>query len=164
MNAESRQAHQEQSAAVQRRRWAELSEFDGSVSVFWEHYLQAIGQDLQARGVLLLSASVGQPWKALAQWPAQAHLWSGDPAELLQMLAGLVDEQPQLEHLPQGGQLLAMRLPQPAAAQVLAVVALVCWLGPARRRRFRRCGPAMRAHAPARRRVRRKAAPRQTRQ
>ena len=109
---------------MQRRRWAELSEFDGSVSVFWEHYLQAIGQDLQARGVLLLSASVGQPWKALAQWPAQAHLWSGDPAELLQMLAGLVDEQPQLEHLPQGGQLLAMRLPQPAAAQVLAVVAL----------------------------------------
>lgn len=124
MNAESRQAHHEQSAAVQRRRWAELSEFDGPVPVFWEHYLQAMGQDLQARGVLLLSAAVGQPWKALAQWPAQAALWSGDPAELLQMLTGLVDDQPRLEHLPQGGQLLAMRLPQPAAAQVLAVVAL----------------------------------------
>ena len=124
MNAESRQAHNEHSAVLQRRRWAELSEFDGPVPVFWEHYLQAIGQDLQARGVLLLSAALGQPWKALAQWPAQAHLWSGDPAELLQMLSGLVDEQPRLEHLPQGGQLLAMRLPQPAAAQVLAVVAL----------------------------------------
>lgn len=109
---------------MQRRRWAQLSEFDGPVPVFWEHYLEALGQDLQARGVLLLSASVGQPWKALAQWPAQAHVWSGDPAELLQMLCGLVDEQPLLEHLPQGGQLLAMRLPQPAAAQVLAVVAL----------------------------------------
>ena len=124
MNAESRQAHNEHSAVLQRRRWAELSEFDGPVPVFWEHYLQAIGQGLQARGVLLLSAALGQPWKALAQWPAQAHLWSGDPAELLQMLSGLVDEQPRLEHLPQGGQLLAMRLPQPAAAQVLAVVAL----------------------------------------
>ena len=109
---------------MQRRRWAELSEFDGPVPVFWEQYLQALGQDLQARGVLLLSAGVGRPWKALAQWPAQAQLWSGDPAELLQMLSGLVDEQPRLEHLPQGGQLLAMRLPQPAAAQVLAVVAL----------------------------------------
>ena len=124
MNAESRQAHHQHSAAMQRRRWAELSEFDGPVPVFWEHYLQALGQDLQARGVLLLSAGVGQPWKALAQWPAQAQLWGGDPAELLQMLSGLVDEQPRLEHLPQGGQLLAMRLPQPATAQVLAVVAL----------------------------------------
>ena len=124
MNAESRQAHHQHSAAMQRQRWAELSEFDGPVHVFWEHYLQALGQDLQARGVLLLSAGVGRPWKALAQWPAQAQLWSGDPAELLQMLSGLVDEQPRLEHLPQGGQLLAMRLPQPAAAQVLAVVAL----------------------------------------
>ncbi len=124
MNAESRQAHSEHSAALERQRWLALSEFDGPVAVFWEQYLQAIGQDLQARGVLLLSAAVGQPWKALAQWPAQADLWSADPADLLQLLAGVLDEQPRLERLPQGGQMLAMRLPQPATAQVLAVVAL----------------------------------------
>lgn len=124
MNAESRQAHSEHSAALQRQRWLALSEFDGPVPAFWEQYLQAIGQDLQARGVLLLSAAVGQPWKALAQWPAQADLWSADPADLLQLLAGVLDEQPRLERLPQGGQMLAMRLPQPATAQVLAVVAL----------------------------------------
>ena len=124
MNADSRQSVLARPALAQGgQAWAALAQFDGPLPLFWERYLQAVGQLLQARRVLLLASGVGQPWKALAQWPAQAHLWSGDPAELLQMLSGLVDEQPRLEHLPQGGQLLAMRLPQPAAAQVLAVVA-----------------------------------------
>lgn len=116
--------------------WAQLTEFDGPVKAFWERYLEAIGQGLQARRVLLLSSGVGLPWKALAQWPSDADQGAGDASDVLQLLAGVPEGQPRLEGLAQGGQALAMRLPQPATDrdQVMAVVAWhagVFALGPA---------------------------------
>jgi hypothetical protein len=104
--------------------WVQLAEFDGPVKAFWERYLEAFGQGLQARRVLLLSSGVGLPWKALAQWPADADQGQGDAGDVLQLLAGVPEGQPRLEPLAQGGQALAVRLTQPAADsdQVMAVV------------------------------------------
>jgi biotin carboxyl carrier protein len=127
MNADSRQAHLAHAALAQDgQAWAALAQFDGPLPLFWERYLQAIGQVLQARRVLLLASGVGLPWKALAQWPADAPQAAGDASDVLQTLAALPEWQAQLEPLAGGGQLLAMRLPQaPApAGQVLALVAL----------------------------------------
>ena len=47
--------------------WDALAGFEGSLQSFWEVFLKAVGQSLPARRVVLLSASVGTPWTALAQ-------------------------------------------------------------------------------------------------
>jgi multidrug efflux pump subunit AcrA (membrane-fusion protein) len=127
MNADSRQAHLARAALAQDGpAWAALAQFDGPLPQFWERYLQAVGQLLQSRRVLLLASGVGLPWKALAQWPADAPQAPGDAADVLQTLAALPELQARLEPLAGGGQLLAMRLPQAPApeSQVLALVAL----------------------------------------
>ena len=126
MSVQSRTTPQAQpDRGAQASVWVQLAEFDGSVKAFWERYLDALGQGLQARRVLLLSSGVGLPWKALAQWPADAHQGPGDASDVLQLLAGVPEGQPRLEVLAQGGQALAMRLSQPSADsdQVMAVVA-----------------------------------------
>lgn len=127
MSADSRQSDLARPALAQGgQAWAALAQFDGPLPLFWERYLQAVGQLLQARRVLLLASGVGQPWKALAQWPADAPEAAGDAADVLQTLAALPELQARLEPLAGGGQLLAMRLPQAPApqTQVLALVAL----------------------------------------
>ncbi|MFM7341726.1 MAG: efflux RND transporter periplasmic adaptor subunit [Betaproteobacteria bacterium] len=127
MNADSRQAYPSRPAFAQDgQAWVGLAQFDGPLPLFWERYLQAVGQPLQARRVLLLASGVGLPWKALAQWPADAPEAAGDAADVLQTLAALPELQARLEPLAGGGQLLAMRLPQAPApqTQVLALVAL----------------------------------------
>lgn len=127
MNADSRQAHQAHAWLAQDgQAWAALAQFDGPLPQFWERYLQAVGQVLQARRVLLLASGVGLPWKALAQWPADAAQAADDAADVLQTLAALPEWQARIEPLASGGQLLAMRLPQAPApqSQVLALVAL----------------------------------------
>jgi len=128
VNADSRQAQTEHAAAARRQAqvWAELAQFGGSAQDFWGRYLLALGEHLQARRILLLASGLGLPWKALAQWPADAREWTDDAADVLRIMAELVDEQPRMDPLSQGGQALAMRLPQPpeAGGSVVAVVAL----------------------------------------
>lgn len=106
--------------------WDALGSFDGPVQSFWEQFLQACGQSLRARRVLLLASGVGQPWQALAQWPAQAPELQGDADGILQLAASLTPEKPVLDAFPSGGQVLALRALQAPGglAQVLAVVAL----------------------------------------
>ena len=127
MNAGSRDAHQARAAAAPGgQAWAALAQFEGPLALFWERYLQTIGQLLEARRVLLLASGVGMPWKALAQGPADAPEQTGDAADVLQTLAALPQLPVRLEPLAGGGQLLAMHLPQAPApqTQVLAVVAV----------------------------------------
>jgi len=128
MNAESKQEKNAQAAihVGHAAAWSALAEFDGPVQLFWEKYLQAVGQSVQARRVLLLASAIGQPWRALAQWPADAPEIAGDADGVLQLVSRVAPEQPVVERFAQQGQVLAMRLPQaPAGAnQVLAVVAL----------------------------------------
>ena len=106
--------------------WADLSEFDGPPQAFWSQYLQTLGRSLQARRVLLLVSSVGQPWQALAQWPAQAQELAGDGEAMLQLLPRLQPNQPLLEQLPQGSQALGLRFSQAPVGpdQVAAIVML----------------------------------------
>ncbi len=128
MNADSRPAQAELAAALRRqgKTWAELAGFEGSVQEFWELFLSALGQHLQARRVLLLTSAPGLPWKALAQWPAEALQWNDDAADTLEILSRLGDDQPRLDRLAQGGQALSMRLLQAPAAggTVVAIIAL----------------------------------------
>jgi len=106
--------------------WLALAQTGGLAEPFWGQYLQRTGGLWQARRVLLLGATVGQPWQALAQWPAQARVAEGDAAAVQQALDVLVSERAQLGIAQAGGSVLAMRLPQaPAAAdQVLSLVLL----------------------------------------
>lgn len=126
MNAESKPAQAERAAAQDGAAWAALATFDGPVQSFWEQYLQTLGQSLRARRVLLLASGVGQPWQALAQWPAHAPELAGDGDGVLQLISRVASEQSLLERFSQGGQALAMRLPQAPAGphQAVAVVAL----------------------------------------
>ena len=113
-------------AGLSTGQWLALAAFDGPVQAFWGHYLQMVGQAVQARRLLLLAGSVGQPWKALAQWPAQAVECAGDSALVLELMARLPPLQPLLQHDAQSGHALAMRLPQAPVApgQVAAVLLL----------------------------------------
>lgn len=106
--------------------WTALRAFTGSVQSFWEQFLQAMGQSLGARRVLLLVSGVGQPWQALAQWPGDAMEWPDDADSVLKLVGTLSTEQPALEPFSAGGQLLALPLLTAPAGpnQVLAVVAL----------------------------------------
>jgi biotin carboxyl carrier protein len=106
--------------------WAALAVFDGPVQSFWEQYLEAVGQTLQARRVLLLVSGIGQPWRALAQWPADASELGGDGDGVLQLISRASADQPMLEPFANGGHALALPLPQAPAGpqQVVAVVAL----------------------------------------
>ena len=106
--------------------WVALAAFDGPVQTFWEQFIQAVGQSLGARRVLLLSSGVGQPWRALAQWPADAPEKAGDADGVLQLISRVSPQAPALESFPSGGAVLAMRLEQAPAGpgQVFAVVAL----------------------------------------
>ena len=125
-NAEPRQAVHLAASVGAGDVWDQLLAYEGSVQSFWERYLQAFGQSLQARRVLLLASGVGQPWQALAQWPADATELSGDADGVLQLISRATPDQPVLESLAQGGQVLAMRLSQAplAGKQVVAVLAL----------------------------------------
>lgn len=106
--------------------WLTAGAAEASAPTFWAQYLQRLGSLLQARRMLLLGASPGQPWQALAQWPAQAGVGPEDARHVQQALETLVSDRPQIAALPGGGCLLALRLPQAPAAdeQVLAVLAL----------------------------------------
>lgn len=128
MNAETQQAHSAH-AAVQDGEgavWAALAAFDGPPQNFWEQFIQTVGHSLQARRVLLLSSGVGQPWQALAQWPADAPEHDGDADGVLQLISRASPDQPTVEPYALGGHILAMRLPQAPVGpnQVVAVVAL----------------------------------------
>ena len=107
--------------------WAELEGFEGSTQEFWERFLKAAGQSLPARRVLLLSASVGTPWTALAQWPGDAAEGAGDAQGVLQLSSRLAGEAPVVGVLPTGDQVMGLRLPHGnvGAQQVAAVVAFV---------------------------------------
>ena len=128
MSNESRSPHTEHVTARSGDAvdWAALAAFDGPVQTFWEQFIQAVGQSLGARRVLLLSSAVGQPWRALAQWPADAPEQGGDADGVLQLISRVSPNAPVLESFPPGGSMLAMRLEQAPAkpGQVFAVVAL----------------------------------------
>lgn len=128
MNTDSKQANTAQTAEPSDvgSAWAALAGFDGPVQSFWAQYIQTVGQSLNARRVLLLASGIGQPWQALAQWPADAPEWPGDGDSVLQLISRVDPDQPALESFSQGGHALAMRLPKAPAApnQVVAVVAL----------------------------------------
>lgn len=107
--------------------WAALDGFAGSPQAFWERFLKAAGQSLPARRVLLLSASVGTPWTALAQWPGDAAEGDGDAQGIVQLSSRLASDAPTLGVLPTGDQIMGLRLPHGnvGTQQVAAVVAFV---------------------------------------
>lgn len=116
------EGHREGDAA-----WDALEAFNGPLQSFWALFLKAAGQSLPARRVVLLSASVGTPWTAIAQWPGDARQEDGDAQALLQMAPRLIDDAPVLGALPGGGQILGLRLPHGKLGpqQVAAVVSFV---------------------------------------
>lgn len=129
MRSDSRQsaARAGEGAQADVSAWDALSGFEGSLQSFWEVFLKAVGQSLPARRVVLLSASVGSPWTALAQWPGDAPEEAGDAQGVLQIASRLVAEAPALGVLPGGDQILGLRLPHGKLGpqQVAAVVAFV---------------------------------------
>jgi hypothetical protein len=104
--------------------WSTLRQFEGPATQFWARYLETLGHFLRSRRVLLLASGVGLPWRALAQWPADAREGTSDASEILKVLAGLSDTPVRLDRLDDGGRLLAMRVVQEAsqAGQVKAVI------------------------------------------
>lgn len=63
-----------------------LAHFEGTVESFWPLYVQAVGQALGARRVVLLSSAVGRPWQARAQWPDRGADRAEDAPWTLQLL------------------------------------------------------------------------------
>ncbi|MBF0461387.1 MAG: HlyD family efflux transporter periplasmic adaptor subunit [Magnetococcales bacterium] len=105
---------------------AALASFEGAAETFWPLYLQALGQALAARRVLLLSSAVGRPWHARVQWPAQGGEAADDPDWTLRLLARSQGTAVLAERHTDGSLTLIM---QPAdvsggEGQVLAVVVL----------------------------------------
>lgn len=107
--------------------WEALARFEGSTQSFWEAFLKTVGQSLPARRVVLLSAGVGSPWTALAQWPGDAPEGASDAQGVLQMTSRLVGDAPVLGVLPGGDQILGLRLPDGPIGprQVAAVIVFV---------------------------------------
>lgn len=106
--------------------WSDLVEMQGTAQQFWEQFLQTLGQQLGARRVLLLVSAVGQPWRALAQWPANAPEHDSDANALLQLLDSTQPDHPVLSPINEHDQALSIRLPgAPVAPQ--QVVAVVAW-------------------------------------
>ena len=62
MNATSQKAHQAHAAAAAHpnpvSQWARLAALQAPAQTFWAQYIQAIGQGLQARRVLLLVSGI----------------------------------------------------------------------------------------------------------
>lgn len=127
MTVQARQAQHLSSGPDQTEAvWSGLVEMQGTVQQFWEQFLQTLGQQLGARRVLLLVSAVGQPWQALAQWPANAQELDSDANELLQLLESTKPGHPVLSALTSQGQALSIRLPgAPVGPQ--QVVAVVAW-------------------------------------
>ena len=129
MNAASKQAHfaYETADHADGAIWAALAASQEPAQAFWEQYIQTLGQGLQARRVLLLVSGVGQPWQALAQWPADAAELAGDADVVSQLIKRVSPEQPCVEPFASGGQVLAMRLPKAPIGvdQVGAVVVFI---------------------------------------
>ena len=103
---------------------AALTSLEGTAERFWPLYLQALGQALGARRVILLSSAVGRPWQARGQWPERGADQAQDAAWTLQLLAQAA--RVHVERDPQGAWSLVM---QPTGlsgseAQVLALVVL----------------------------------------
>jgi biotin carboxyl carrier protein len=63
-----------------------LIEFDGTLDDFWPLYLHRLVLATNARRALLLSSSVGQPWRAHAQYPEQGAEWPEDARRSLRLL------------------------------------------------------------------------------
>ena len=128
MNATSQQARAAlaQADPSQAKTWARLAALEEPAPIFWEQYIQAVGQSLQARRVLLLVSGIGQPWKALAQWPSDAVEVAGDADGILQTLGRASVFEPRVETLSNGDQALALRFQSSALGThpVAAVVAL----------------------------------------
>ncbi len=128
MNASSQQAHNAHAAAGTdlSTPWAYLSALDAPAQTFWAQYIQAIGQSLLARRVLLLVSGIGQPWKALAQWPSDAAELDGDADHVLQWLGQASRPDLSVETLGDDEQALVMRFQAfpTGTQQVAAVVAL----------------------------------------
>ncbi len=103
-----------------------LATLEVSAEQFWPLYLQAVGQSLGARRVVLLSSAVGRPWQARGQWPERGADQPQDASWTLQLLAQAQGSSVFADRDAQGAWSLVM---QPTGlsssdAQVLAVVVL----------------------------------------
>ena len=117
----------EQNSQTASARLASLVRLGGTAEHFWSHYLQAVGQALSARRVLLLTSSVGRPWQARAQWPVRGGDLPGDVDWTLELVGEVRNGQPRMRR--NGANQLALVMTPSAdavesGAQVLAVVAL----------------------------------------
>ena len=117
----------EQNSQTASARLASLVRLGGTAEHFWSHYLQAVGQALSARRVLLLTSSVGRPWQARAQWPVRGGDQPGDVDWTLELVGEVRNGQPRVRRNGANQLALVMTPSADAAesgAQVLAVVAL----------------------------------------
>lgn len=117
----------EQNSQTASARLASLVRLGGTAEHFWSHYLQAVGQALSARRVLLLTSSVGRPWQARAQWPVRGGDQPGDVDWTLELVGEVRNGQPRMRRNGANQLALVMTPSADAAesgAQVLAVVAL----------------------------------------
>lgn len=117
----------EQNIQTASARLASLVRLGGTAEHFWSHYLQAVGQALSARRVLLLTSSVGRPWQARAQWPVRGGDQPGDVDWTLELVGEVRNGQPRMRRNGANQQALVMTPSADAVesgAQVLAVVAL----------------------------------------
>jgi biotin carboxyl carrier protein len=114
------------SVAPGARSWLELATQTREAAGFWGQFLQQVGRSVGARRVVLLVGEVGQPWQALAQWPAQAPAHEDDANDIAEALSRLSDDCAQATQAGDGSPLLAVRLPAAPAsgAQVMALVVL----------------------------------------
>ena len=117
----------DQNSQTASARLASLVRLGGTAEHFWSHYLQAVGQALSARRVLLLTSSVGRPWQARAQWPVRGGDQPGDVDWTLELVGEVRNGQPRMRR--NGANQLALVMTPSAdavesGAQVLAVVAL----------------------------------------
>lgn len=101
-----------------------LGWLDAETDVFWAHYLQAVGQALTARRVMILASAVGKPWQARSQWPASGAERATDADWTLQLLGQMVSDAPLVRRQLQGGLSLVVTLQGQAAGQMLVLVAL----------------------------------------
>ena len=117
----------DQNSQTASARLASLVRLGGTAEHFWSHYLQAVGQALSARRVLLLTSSVGRPWQARAQWPVRGGDQPGDVDWTLELVGEVRNGQPRVRRNGANQLALVMTPSADAAesgAQVLAVVAL----------------------------------------
>lgn len=106
--------------------WIQLLKEARDAQTFWGHLLQTLGQATCARRLVLLTGTVGKPWQALAQWPAQAQLRDSDAATVQNLVAQLDSDRARTQHDASGERVLALRLPVGPMpdAHVMALVVL----------------------------------------